>query len=70
MYSVFVYYFPDCIEACARWPTDIGLDCVAVSYGWNSTIHPAAIGDNCWLKGASGGATANSYIDSAIMKRS
>ncbi len=52
MYSVYVYYFTDCIEACAAWNMfpNLNMTCYGVSYGFSYSHSPYGQYGNCWLK--------------------
>ena len=55
MYSVFVYYFTDCIEACAvvsKWP-NLNLTCYGVTFDINFDLTRAGQYGNCFLKSSS-----------------
>ena len=52
MYSVFVYYFTDCIEACAavsRWPK-LNQTCYGVTFDINFDLTSGGQYGNCFLK--------------------
>ena len=52
MYSVFVYYFTDCIEACAavsKWP-NLNQTCYGVTFGINFDLTSEGQYGNCFLK--------------------
>lgn len=55
LYSIFVYYFTDCIEACAAVAKYPGLNrtCYGVAFDTNYALTPAGQYGNCFLKNAS-----------------
>ena len=52
IYSVYVYYFTDCIEACSAWNRFPALNrtCRGVTFDYNYSHSPKGQYGNCWLK--------------------
>ncbi len=55
LFSVFVYYFTDCIEACAAWNKFPALNttCYGVAFDYDYSQSPLGQYGNCWLKSSS-----------------
>ena len=76
--AVFVYFFEDCIEACASYnyyQTNNGTEtssstCFGVTFALDYHRDAQTAGGNCFLKGTSGVTTHRAYTNAASLIRS